>query len=87
MSRPLSVRRVAKLRKIIRNKAKAGKLYSRVHADTAEFIKITPVGVEVELEGKKYVVRDNFTGRVAFKEKVAIDRYELKEIRPEKALR
>ena len=87
MSRSLSARRVAKLRRIVRNKAKAGKLYSKVHADTANFIKITPVGTEVELDGRKFVIVDNFTGRRAASKTVYIDQFELKETKPEKAPR
>ena len=86
MSRPLSAVRAAKLRRIVRNKAKAGKLYSKVHADTAEFIKMTPVGTEVEVDGRKYAVVDNFSKRAASKT-VYIDQYELREVRPEKAPR
>lgn len=87
MSRPLSDRRAAKLRRLLAAKAKAGKAYSRIHALTAELIKITPVGVEIAgPDGKRYTVQDNFAGRVAYKT-AAIDHFEVKEVRPEKAPR
>ncbi len=86
MSRSLPVCRAAKLRRLLTAKAKAGKLYSRVHALTAELLKLAPVGTEMEHGGKRYVVRDNFAGRTAFKT-CAIDQFEIKEVGAEKGRR
>ena len=87
MSRPLSAVRSAKLRRLLTAKEKAGKLYAKVHARTAELIKITPPGAEIAgPDGKVYTVVDNFAGRVAFKT-AAIDHFEVKAVDPKKAPR
>lgn len=87
MSRPLSEVRAAKLRRYLASQKKAGKHYAAGRARAAEIIKITPPGTEIPgPDGKTYVVVDNFAKRTAFKT-CAIDQFELKEVRPEKAPR
>lgn len=87
MSRPLPAVRAAKLRRYLASQKKAGKHYAAGKARAAEIIKISPPGTEIEgPDGKVYVVQDNFAARTAFKT-CAIDRYELKEKKPEKAPR
>ena len=87
MSRPLSVVRAAKLRRYLTSQKKAGKHYADGKARKAEIARISPHGTEIEgPDGKKYVVVDNFAQKVAFKT-CAIERFDVKEAKPEKAPR
>ena len=87
MSRPISAVRAAKLRRYLASQKKAGKHYAAGKARAAEIVKISPPGTEIQgPDGKTYVIQDNFAQRTAFKT-CAIDRFEVKEKKPDKALR
>ena len=87
MSRPLSAVRAAKLRRYLASQRKAGKHYAEGKARKAEIAKISTPGTEITApDGQVYVVVDNFAQRVAFKT-CAIEQFDLKLKKAEKAPR